>query len=305
MTIGQIQEDFLSPSSKTRLTPEDFFMLLAHASGKSREYLLAHPEYELGAEAGMRARKYFARRITREPVAYITGGKEFFGLPFRVTHDTLIPRPETELLVERVIADCRLQIADCESETPKNILIADIGTGSGSIIIALAHTLGKDTGCMMHDIRYEFHAVDISKAALDIAEGNADRNGVADMITFHEGNHIEPIKKIFHEADEIILTANLPYLSESIYASASDDVKRHEPKDALLSGKDGLDHYRTLFGMMAPHALPGKNVSIFCEISPEQELLAEELARTYFPHGKIDTFPDLSGRTRVLEISLE
>jgi release factor glutamine methyltransferase len=305
MTIGQIREDFLSPSSKTRLTPEDFFILLAHASGKSREYLLAHPEYELGTEAGMRARKYFARRITREPVAYITGEKEFFGLPFHVTRDTLIPRPETEMLVERAIEDLRFQIADCESMGEKKILIADIGTGSGAIIVSLAHTLKKDAGCMMQDTGYKFHATDISNDALIVAKENADRNGVADMISFHEGNLIEPIKQFFHEVDEIILVANLPYLSESIYASASDDVKRHEPKGALLSGSDGLDHYRTLFGMMAPHALPGKNISILCEISPEQELLAEELTRTYFPHGKIDTFPDLSGRARVLEISLE
>lgn len=265
MTIGEFQKTFLSPSSRTHLAPEDFYVLLAH-----------------------------------EPVAYITGRKEFFGLPFRVTRDTLIPRPETELLVERAIEDLRFKIADCRSETPKKILIADIGTGSGAIIVSLAHTFKKDAGCMMRDTRYEFHAVDISNDALIVARENAEQNGVADMISFHKGSLIEPIRNFFHEADQIILIANLPYLSEIIYTSADDDVKRYEPKSALLSGGDGLDHYRKLFSSIKENfsSLPVHHLRMFCEISPEQDTIIAQLFDDTFLEGYSEILPDLSGRSR-------
>jgi len=301
MTIYVLKKEFLP-----FLAPEDFYVLLAHASGKSREYLLAHPEHELDEETGTRVRDFFTRRLAREPVAYITGGKEFFGLPFRVTPDTLIPRPETESLVERVIGDLRLQIADCKSEATKKILIADIGTGSGAIIIALAHTFKKDAGCMMQDTRYEFHAVDISNDALIVARENAGQNGVADIISFHEGSLINPITEYFSNAEKIILIATLPYLSETLYSSADDDVKRYEPRQALLSGKDGLDHYRALFESIKKHilTLPTYHFSVLCEISPEQDAIITQLFDNTFPEGHSEILPDLSGRSRVFSFRL-
>jgi release factor glutamine methyltransferase len=303
MTVQDIKHEYLPP-----LAPEDFFVLLAHASGKSREFLLAHPEYRLDAETEARVRAFFARRLTHEPVAYITGEKEFFGLPFRVTRDTLIPRPETELLVERAIDEVRLMIEESDSNHEKNILIADIGTGSGAIIISLAVELRKlfqkgPTLATYHLL----HATDVSSAALAIAKENAKRSGVANMIAFHEGSLIEPIKKYFSEADEIMLVANLPYLSEAIYASADDDVTKYEPKSALLSGNDGLDHYRELFASINEdiRSLPSYRLSVLCEISPEQDTLITSLFNDMFPNGASHILPDLSGRSRVFTFNLE
>ncbi len=303
MTIETLKKEFL-PS----LAPEDFYVLLAHATGKSREFLLAHPEYGPDAETEARAREYFARRLDREPVAYIVGEKEFFGLPFRVTRDTLIPRPETELLVERAIEDLRLQIADCKSTRTKRILIADIGTGSGAIIISIATQLrAKNPQSAIRNPQFNFHAIDTSSAALAIAKENAERNNVADMITFHEGNLIDPIVNYFPEADEIILIANLPYLSENIYASADDDVTKYEPKRALLSGSDGLDHYRELFASIRETILrlPSYRLSVLCEISPEQDKLITSLFDDMFPDGTSRILPDLSDRGRVFSFRLE
>ena len=302
MTVNDLRVRHLSPSTGNHIAPEDFFVLLAHATGKSREFLLAHPEAEIGAETEARAREYFARRLAHEPVAYIVGEKEFFGLPFRVTRDTLIPRPETEQLVERAIADLRLQIADCESTHEKKTLVADIGTGSGAIIISVAATLKRlHTPYSILHTSIALHATDISRAALDIARENAERNGVADMITFHEDSLIDPIVQYFNDADEIILIANLPYLSEAIYASADDDVRKFEPESALISGKDGLDHYRELFASIKTHVLtlPTYHLSVLCEISPEQDTTITALFEKTFPTGTSRILPDLSGRSRV------
>jgi release factor glutamine methyltransferase len=300
MTVDILKKEFLP-----LLAPEDFYVLLAHASGKSREYLLAHPEHELDVETEVCVRDFFARRLKREPVAYITGEKEFFRLPFHVTPDTLIPRPETELLVEQAIGNLGSQIADCRSETPKKILIADIGTGSGAIIISLATEL-RNLQSAICNLQFSFHATDISKTALSIAEWNAKQNGVADMISFHEGNLIEPIEKFFHEADEVILITNLPYLSEIIYTSADDDVKQYEPKSALLSGGDGLDHYHELFSSIKEtlSSLPIYHLRAYCEISPEQDTIITQLFDDIFPEGRSEILPDLSGRSRILSFRL-
>jgi release factor glutamine methyltransferase len=301
MITDKLKSEFLPP-----LTPEDFYVLLAHATGRSKEFLLAHPEYGLDTRTENRVREFFARRIAHEPVAYIVGVKEFYGLPFHVTCDTLIPRPETETLVERAIEECRLKNADWKSKPDKKILVADIGTGSGAIIISLAHALRKDAGYRIQDTRYDLHAIDISKAALAVAKENAKRNDVADMIAFHEGSLIGPVKKYFDEADGIILIANLPYLSVNIYSSADEDIRRYEPERALLSGDDGLDHYRALFASVAKTipALPSYRLSAFCEISPEQDALITGLFDSMFPQGESHILSDLSGRSRVLSFRL-
>ena len=307
MTIGEIRKTFLSSSSGTRLAPEDFYVLLAHASGTSREYLLAHPEYGIDAETEARMRGFFARRLAHEPVAYITGEKEFFGLPFRVTSDTLIQRPETELLVEQIIEQSTVNKKQ-KPDRARKILIADIGTGSGAIIVSLAHTLKQaDTRFKIQDSRFDLHATDISRAALEIAKENAERNGVADMISFHEGDLIGPIERVFHEADDIILAANLPYLSETIHGSASEDVKGYEPRQALIAEEDGLALYRkslTDIARLIGMSDTSKRVIGFFEISPEQDAPIRTIFSDTFPDGKSDVLPDLSGRSRVFSFRI-
>jgi release factor glutamine methyltransferase len=173
-----------------------------------------------------------------------------------VTKDTLIPRPETELLVELVCDEMR-------SERRDRVLIADIGTGSGNIIITLASALRKSSSL------FTLCATDISDRAITIAKKNAERHDVSDRISFHCGDLLEPIREKIFSVDEVIITANLPYLSQEIYQASEDDVKKFEQKNALLSGQSGLGHYSRLLDQMRSIAKP---ITAFLEISPEQTL---------------------------------
>lgn len=294
MTVQKLQVEFLQ-SSEARLAPEDFFVLLAHATNKDKTFLLAHPEYALDAATEAKVRGYFTRRLTREPVAYIVGHKEFYGRDFLVTPDTLIPRPETELLAERIIdriKNKKLKI--------KNLVLVDVGTGSGNIIITLASELSDP----VYDIRntiYEFFATDISSGALKTARENAKRHGLADTISFHEGNLLEPLMNGLAEADEIIIAANLPYLSKEIYQASHDDVRLFEPETALVSEAAGLDHYYRLFEQVETLRKP---TTLFLEISPEQTPIITDYLVERFPQASTQIHQDLSGRDRIVEIHL-
>lgn len=286
-------------SHEGKITIEDFFLLLSHATLKSKEFLLAHPEYEIPENHSMEARSLFDRRKKHEPVAYIIGEKEFFALPFSVTTDTLIPRPETELLVEEIIRHAESSAHPSRRDEGESPVIIDVGTGSGAIIVSLAHAL-------RHLSPYEFHATDISPEAIGIAKRNAKRNSVEALIRFHEGSLLDPVFDIISQADSVILAANLPYLSEPFYHSSSEDVRLHEPKNALVSGVDGLDHYRLLLGQIEKihHSFPKKSFYCVFEISPEQRVPLETLCRKSFPHAVVITLPDLSGRSRILSLSI-
>lgn len=289
MTIAELQKEFLS-SGSAHIAPEDFFILLAYATGREKTFLLSHPEYVIDAESESRARDSFSRRLRHEPVAYIVGHKEFYGLDFSVTPDTLIPRPETELLVERTFEKIR-------SGNKKRILIADIGTGSGNIIISIASTLIKED--REGHPRFAFSATDISEQAIAVAKKNAERHDVSSIIEFHTGDLFEPIREKVSSADEIIIMANLPYLSEEIYQTSDDDVKKFEPRSALLSGQTGLDHYSRLFDQIRDIPKP---MTLFLEIGPEQARFLHARIITDFPKAAISIHQDLAGRDRIVEI---
>ncbi|MEK9151351.1 MAG: peptide chain release factor N(5)-glutamine methyltransferase [Patescibacteria group bacterium] len=304
MTIGELQKIFLAPSSEARIAPEDFFVLLAHATGEHKVFLLAHPEYEPDGDSEMRAREFFLRRLNREPVAYITGRKEFYGRDFVVTSDTLIPRPETEHMVELVLNETESRVKDQGSGSGRKILIADIGTGSGNIIISIASELMRSHArCSIRNATFTFtlHASDISADALAVAKQNAARHAVDGIIGFHEGDLLAPVQDAIAAADELIIAANLPYLSEEIYQAAEDTVKSFEPRSALLSGKTGLDHYDRLLDQTASLSKP---VILFLEISPEQAPLLQASLATRFPHATVSVFQDLSGQDRIVRICL-
>lgn len=289
-TVDQIRISY-----QGKIAIEDFFLLLSHATLKSKEFLLAHPEYEIGAHHSRKARSLFERRKKHEPIAYIRGEKEFFSLPFMVTGSTLIPRPETELLVEEVI---RHATSFAQLLPRKKSIILDVGTGSGAIIISLARTL-------RHLSLYEFHATDISQAAIDVAKRNAKRNSVETLIHFHKGSLLDPVEDHINRADFAIFAANLPYLSEALYEASADDVRLYEPKEALLSGRDGLDHYRLLFRHIKKiHAsFPKKPLCCIVEISPEQHESLEMVCRETFPDATSATLRDLSGRNRIFSFT--
>ena len=208
--------------------------LLLYLLKQNRAWLLGHGDDAASAAMQDSFAVTIARRQVGEPIQYITGEAEFFGLPFAVSPGVLIPRPETEHLVEEVI---RLAGAFTEPR------IADIGTGSGAIAVALAHSLPE-----AHII-----ATDFSPQALAIAKHNAIRNSVEDRIEFFEGDLLAPLAgQSFH-----IIASNPPYIPLSDLNSLSVEVREHEPHAALFAGDDGLALYRRLIPDARELLIPG------------------------------------------------
>ena len=256
----------------------DLDLLVAHTIGKSREFILTHPEHEINKVQSGNLEKLIKRRFNHEPIAHILGEKEFYGLPFKVTKDTLIPRPETEMIVEKIL---KLK--------PKNKTILDVGTGSGNIIISLAKNL---------KMKNSFYGIDISASALKIAKQNAKLNKVEKKIKFIRKSLLSGFKK--NELEDSIIIANLPYLSEKIYNETLPNVKNFEPKSALYSPKEGLDHYGKLFSQVKKL---GIKTEIILEFSPEQKTSLDKLVKKIFPKAKLEFQKDLAKKWRILEIS--
>lgn len=197
--------------------PLDADVLLAHVLGVGKEALFAHPERELSAAADTRYRELVERRARGEPVAYLRGFKEFYGLAFRVDRRVLIPRPETEVLVD----------AARELIAGRALTVVDVGTGSGAIAVAIA----------AHEHGVRVIATDSSRDALAVADANALANGVADRVELRHGDLLAPIT----ERVEIVC-ANLPYLRDDTVAEwvGERTSLAFEPRDAVVAGPDGL-----------------------------------------------------------------
>jgi release factor glutamine methyltransferase len=209
--------------------------LLAHLLFRDRPWLIAHSETELSTTLLQSYRALIARRAAKEPIQYLTGHQEFYGLNLRVTRDTLIPRPETELLVEAVLHWIAARPA---LRTPR---ILDIGTGTGAIAIALAAHLPSAN----------ITATDLYPAPLSIAEHNAGRLHLGHRITFLQSDLLAaPQLKSAPPFDVIV--SNPPYVSLYEAATLPDEVLKHEPHTALFAGPHGLDIYRRL--LPAAHA---------------------------------------------------
>lgn len=264
----------LSAGPHPERASRDAEILLIHLTGKNRAWLVAHGTDEVGGCTAIGYANLLERRFAGEPIQYITGEVEFFGLPFHVTRDVLIPRPETEHLVEKAIA-----IA-AEFPSPR---IVDIGTGSGAISVALAH----------HVPDSHITAIDLSPAALRIAEGNAHLNGVAERVRFLVGDLLAPV------ADESfdIVVSNPPYVPERDGPSLAVEVRAYEPELALFGGFDGLEKYRRLIPAAALALRAGGYLVL--EIGFGQEKAVNQLLRAN-GYQRIDGSPDLQGITRVL-----
>jgi release factor glutamine methyltransferase len=297
MEISQALLKAVKKLSQTSSTPRlDAEVLLAHILGKNREFVLTYPEKTIAKTQYTRYKKLVKRRSKREPVAYITGHKEFYGLNFKVTPDTLIPRPETEHLVELASWNIKHRALN-----RKNTYIVDVGTGSGNIIISLAHSMEHGTSN-----KISFYGTDISPKALQIAKQNSKSHKVNKKIKFWEGNLLEPILKnticsMFHAPCSMVIAANLPYLSKKIYSSAMLDVKKFEPKSALFSKNYGLYYYENLFKQIKVLKKDYSVLHILCfmEISPEQKTKMTKLIREYFPKSRIKFTKDLAQKWRV------
>jgi len=196
-------------------------------------WLIAHGYETLPARETSAFRAWIERRRAGEPIQYITGEAEFYGLSFKVNRAVLIPRPETEHLVEKVIEIAGgLEKQRIAKQRIAKLRIADVGTGSGAIAVALASKLPAA----------RMHATDISAAALAVARANAERHGVASRVAFHKGDLLAPVAgKLFD-----FVVSNPPYVPEHDRDSLSVEVRDYEPAQALFAGADGLDDYRRL-----------------------------------------------------------
>jgi release factor glutamine methyltransferase len=276
----------------------DLELLIAAAIHKPREFVLTHPEYELTGNQALKIKNFIARRAKNEPLAYILGHKEFFGLDFIVNKHTLVPRPETEILVELALSeidDLRFPIAD--------LVVIDIGTGSGNIIISLVKNLINSSFVIRHS---SFYGIDISKTALKIAKQNAKKHKVANKINFLHGNLLSPIIKnpsFINRQSPIVILANLPYLSKEIFQATPVDVKKYEPRSALYSPRYGLGHYSELFTQLKKLQTTNHKLQTFIEFSPEQKKQLTLLLKKIFPKIKPIFHKDLAGRWRVCQLT--
>jgi release factor glutamine methyltransferase len=247
-------------------------VLLAHVLDVSRANLLAHPERILTSSQLTTYRTLFHHRAAGYPLPYLTGEVEFYGLDFAVTSEVLIPRPETETLVDLALAR-------------RPTTVVDVGTGSGCIAVALAVRLPQVSVC----------AIDISPAALVVARSNVERHGVADRVQLIAGDVLSP-----RPGPADLIVSNPPYVSTGDCAALPISVRDHEPRLALDGGPDGLAVVRRLLAQAPAVLAPGG--AILVEIGADEGEEARGLARTYFPEAAIRVRPDLAGRDRVLEI---
>jgi len=267
-----------------KLDPLDLDLIIADAIKKPREFVLAHPEFAINRKRELKINNNTKRRINHEPLAYILGHKEFFGLDLEVNKNVLVPRPETELLVERVIEKAR---------GPEAIFI-DVGTGSGNIIISLAKNLKQ---------KNIFYGIDISAEALQVAKKNSQKNKVTKKIKFLRGNLLEPIfKKVISE--NYFIVANLPYLDrewKNLLKSSESAGLKFEPSLALEGGKDGLDLYRKLAAQIQLLKNKNNNVRLLCEIGHLQK---NAIKKIFSFAKKISFLKDLTGKWRVFEAEI-
>jgi release factor glutamine methyltransferase len=261
------------------MEPLDAAILLAHALDADRAALIAHPERTLTPEQMARFRDLVGRRAAGTPVAYLIGTRAFYDLDFIVTPDALIPRPETELLIDAALDWARGRAAD-------TLRIADVGTGSGAIAVTLA----------AHLPAARVWAIDLSAAALAVARQNAARQGVSDRILFIEGDLLEPLIAQGAQAD--LIAANLPYIAHDELATL--DVGQREPRLALNGGADGLDLIRRLLAQ-APRVLAGQGL-LLMEIGAGQGARVRALADAAFPGADVRIARDYAGHDRVVRV---
>jgi release factor glutamine methyltransferase len=254
-------------------TPLECELLLRHVLGISRTQLYLDLDRRLSPEEEEAFRQLLRRRLSGEPAAYITGHREFYGLDFDVDPRVLIPRPESELLVEEALG--------LAQEHPLST-IAEVGTGSGAIAISLALELPEA----------KIYATDISAPALEVARRNCQKHEVIDRICFLSGDMLEPLP----EPVDLII-ANLPYVRKSELAGM-----RFEPRLALDGGRDGMGKIRRLCRQLGGKLRPGGFLLLEIGVGQGKEVTA--LLNALFPTGKIKLMPDLSGIERVVSLSL-
>ncbi len=275
-SLRQAVAELTSITDVPRLEAE---VLLAHVLGTSRTPLLAHPEHVLTSGQLSNYQTLIRRRASGYPLPYLTGRVEFYGLEFEVTPEVLIPRPDTETLVDLALAR-------------RPATVVDVGTGCGCIAVSLA----------VHLPEAIIHAIEISPAALAVAQRNVERHGVTGRVRLVAGDVLTLRPGLVD-----LIVSNPPYISTGECGSLPASVRDHEPRLALDGGPDGLSVIRRLLAQ-APAVLRSRRAEgcpgggLLIEIGADQGEAANRLARTFFPQATVRVHPDLAGRDRVLEV---
>ena len=261
-------------SESPRLDAE---VLLAHVRGCPRIALYTAFDVAVPDAERARFRELVKRRGEGEPVAYLVGEREFFSLPFRVTRDVLVPRPETEGLVVRTLDLCKAV------DAPR---ILDVGTGSGAIAVAVAK----------HLPRARLVATDVSEAALGVARSNAERHGVADRISFLVCDLLSDPQAA---GPWDVIVSNPPYVREDEFAALPRDVRDHEPKGALVAGPTGVEVVERLAAAAAESLAPGGWLLV--EIGPAVAAAAEAAIAAVPGLVAEPTLRDMAGLPRIVQ----
>lgn len=273
-------------SSIDRLDAE---VLLGYLLKKDRAWMKAHDDVRVTSVIARKFRELIVRRERHEPIAHLIREKEFYGRPFFVSKHTLIPRPETELMVERAL-----------SFATGHAIIWDVGTGSGAIGVTLA--------CECPNVIVL--ATDVSSKALRAAKVNAKRHHAASRMTFLKSNLLQPAAyrwlKRHAPGHKLIITANLPYLPASDKKTLAPDVVKYEPSLALFSGDDGLTLINRFLGQLSRHASEWRygEITILLEFDPPQSTALKKIVKKLFPNAEVTIHRDLAKRNRLLEISI-
>jgi len=265
-------------------TPQlDAQVLLARITGKNRAWVAAHPEFELDESQVEPALKKLEAGV---PLPYVLGKWEFFGLEFDLTPDVLIPRPETELLVEKALAWLHPSTSLRTATSPR---VADIGAGSGAIAVSIAK----------HSPQARILATDISPAALEVAKCNAEKHGVGTQIEFVECDLLPTLN--IERLTFNVLCSNPPYIPTATLRGLP--IFGREPTLALDGGADGLNIYRRIF-QLAPRWLAPQGVMLL-EIESTLGEAVTQLARESFPAAEVQLLRDLAGRDRLIQIYID
>lgn len=263
----------------------DAQILLCYVLGKERSYLYMYPEQELSAQQERDWHVLLARRTQGEPVAYLVGTKAFYGLDFVVDRRVLIPRPETEILVETALTIIRQHL-----EREHIPVVADVGTGSGAIPVSIA----------AYEPRLpSLYAIDISSEALAVARLNCQRYQVEERVHLLQGDLLTPLP----EACDLLL-ANLPYVGTSEQPEMLPDVLDYEPHLALFSGTQGLDLLQRLLREAGEGSKLRAGAMLLLEIGYQHREPLSRLAREIWPQARITCLKDYAGWDRILRIEL-
>jgi len=255
-------------------------VLLRHVLQLDRAYLFLRLPDQLSDEQAVAYQDLLARRIRHTPTAYLTGRREFYSMSLAVGRGVLIPRPETEHVVEAALDVARAMLG-----TSSRVTLVDVGTGSGAIALAVAKQLPA----------LRVLATDLSPAALAVAGLNAKRLRLAGRVTFLGGDLLTPLTKQVE-----IITANLPYIPTAVWAALPPEIRDHEPRAALDGGDDGLRVIDRLLAQVPAHLAPGGVVIL--EMQYDQATALTALVAERLPGAAVAILPDLAGHDRVAVI---